>query len=268
MTLNPSLLNPRLLSSYRLPLALCLGMFFATPLASAADTPTRETQLSVQAQASVDVTPDKASLNARLWERTPAIANEEDQQTDPDALRDARQRLEERVGELIRTLEAAGLEREAINAGSLNVRPERISAPRQQDGEHTTLVRTQLERPLTLSLDDLEQLPVILDALTDAGVNSLDGVQYDLHDRDAATDRALTQALEKAHRKAQLMADTLDVTLGRVTHISEVNSPVFVPRMMAMSADAMGSPQGAATEYRPGTIRIDAEVSVNWEIED
>lgn len=262
MSLTASL-HPR-----RLTLALCLSALLAAPLASAADTPTREAQLSVQAQASIEVTPDKASLSARLWERTPAIASEDDQQTDPDALREARQRLEERTGELIRTLEAAGLEREAINAGSLNVRPERVSVPRQQDGERETLVRTQLERPVTLTIDDLEQLPVILDALTEAGVNALDGVQYDLHDRDAATDRALTQALEKARHKAQLMADTLDVALGRVTQVSEVRSPVFMPRMMAMSADAVVERQGAPAEYRPGTINIDAEVSVVWEIEE
>ncbi|MDR5905640.1 SIMPL domain-containing protein [Franzmannia qiaohouensis] len=262
MILSRSMRRP-----FALPLALLLATSLAAPLAMADMPRPQESRLSVQAQSSVEVTPDKASLSARLWERTPAVAAGDDQQTDPDALREARERLEERTGELIRTLEEAGLERDAISAGSLNVRPDHVNAPRQQDGERETLVRTQLERPITLTIDDLEQLPVILDALTEAGVNALDGVQYDLHDRDAATDRALTQALEKARHKAQLMADTLEVSLGSVTSVSEVQSPVFMPRMMAMRADTMES-QGAGAEYRPGTIAIDAEVSVSWEIQD
>lgn len=222
-------------------------------------------RLQVQAQAELSVTPDMATLNARLWERTPAIAQREDAQTDPQALAEARERLEARSGELIRTLEEAGLDSKAIHAGSLSVRPDYIQAP-QRDGESSErLVRTQLERPVTLRIENLDQLPSILDALTTAGVNSLDGVSYDLKDRDAATDRALTQALQRAHHKAQLMADALDVELGQVLNVHETNAPVFNPRMVAMSANYKES--RAAPEYRPGEIIIEAGVNVAWEIE-
>lgn len=246
-------------------LALALLAALSAPMVLA-DAPRQDSRLSIQAQSSIEVTPDKASLSARLWERTPAIAAGDDQHSDPDALREARERLETRTGELIRTLEAAGLDRDAINAGSLNVRPEHLR-PRQGDNDGETMVRTQLERPITLNLDDLEQLPTILDALTEAGVNALDGVQYDLHDRDAATDQALTQALEKARHKAQLIADTMEVELGRVVSIGETQPPIFMPRMMAMSADAMVESQRGGAEYRPGTITIEAGINVSWELE-
>ncbi len=62
------------------------------------------------------------------------------------------------------------------------------------------------------------------------------------------------------------MASTLGVRLGQVQRIEEAQTPIFQPRMMAMRAesDAMGS--GSASDYRPGTIRIDAEVNVEWAI--
>ncbi|EPC00972.1 hypothetical protein L861_15555 [Litchfieldella anticariensis FP35 = DSM 16096] len=245
---------------------LLLGVLMATG-AQAQDDESRDSRLHVQAQTTLDVVPDRATLNARLWERTPAIAIREDTQSDPEALREARDRLEERTGDLIRTLKQAGLESESIRAGSLNVRPEYIPGPRHGNDERDQLVRTQLERPITLTIKDIEQLPTILDALTQAGVNALDGVEYDLSDRDAATDRALTQALEKARHKAELMAETLGISLGKIVHVRESQAPIFAPRMMAMRADAMES-QGAAPEYRPGKISIDAGVEVSWEIEN
>ncbi|MGM0692991.1 MAG: SIMPL domain-containing protein [Pseudomonadota bacterium] len=253
-------LRPLLIPAMAVLMAIALLPMNASALA--AETPNR---LEVQAEAELQVVPDRATLSARLWERTPAIAQEDASTSDSDALREARDRLERRAARLIRALEEAGLDRQAIRAGSLNVHPEHLPGRERREDEQEARVRTRLERPLHLQVDDLEQLPVLLDALTDAGVDTLDGIRYDLADRDAATDEALTRALEKARHKATLMAETLGIELGKVTAVSETRSPVFQPRMMAMSNDARESlPQA---EYRPGTITIEAGVSVSWNIE-
>lgn len=223
--------------------------------------------LDVQAHAKQQVVPDKATLSARLWERTPAVAQRDDTQANPQALTEARSRLEERAATLIRTLEEAGLERKAIQAGSLSVQPETIYEPTDEgEKQAKPLVRTRLERPFRVELSDLDQLPTLLDALTDAGVNSLDGVSYDLADRQAASDETLAMALERARDKAELMSSTLGVTLGSVQGINEQQAPGYQPRMMAMTSDAREN--GGSTEYRPGTIRLEATVNVSWEIDD
>ena len=90
-------------------------------------------RIQVQAQAEISVAPDMATLDARLWERTPAIARSEDAQSDPQALAEARERLEARTGELIRTLEKAGLDSAAITAGSLMVHPDYVQQPASGD---------------------------------------------------------------------------------------------------------------------------------------
>lgn len=262
--------SPQRLSPQRLLLGSALLALLSVPFAHAAPSFPSSSHpsppsLHVQAQSWVEVEPDKATLNARLWENTPALSTLEE--SDSSALSDARERLETRASELIEQMEATGLERNAINAGSLNVYPEHIQGPRNEDGEHETLQRTRLERPITVELTDLERLSEVLDALIAAGVNALDGVQFDLQDRDAATDEALVKALEKAQHKANLMADTLDAELGHVQRIEETQTAIFQPRMMAMRAesDAAGASQAsAASEYRPGTLRIDAGVSVEW----
>ncbi|WP_186764425.1 SIMPL domain-containing protein [Pistricoccus aurantiacus] len=226
----------------------------------------QESRAHVQAQATLNVAPDKATLSARLWERTPSVVAGEDTQADPEALKTARERLEKRTGELIRALEEEGLNKNKIRAGSLRIRPDYVYQGPARNGERETLVRTQLERPITLTLNDLERVPRLLDALTQAGVNQLDGVEYDLRDREAASDKALTEALKKARHKAQLMADTLGFELGEVASVRETRSPTFPPYRMAMQADSREN-KGAEPEYRPGLIDIEAEVEVSWFIE-
>ncbi|WP_226912622.1 SIMPL domain-containing protein, partial [Halomonas sp. 3D7M] len=172
-------------------LGSALLALLATSTAHAA--PPTPPSLHVQAQSWVEVEPDKATLSARLWENTPAVSTLED--TDSGELSDARARLENRASELIKAMEEIGIEQRAINAGSLNVYPEHVAGPRNDDGEQETLMRTRLERPFNIELTDIDQLGEVFDAMISAGVNTLDGVQFDLQDRDAATDEALTKAL-------------------------------------------------------------------------
>jgi len=223
-------------------------------------------QIHVQANATLEVAPDQATLNARLWERTPTQVQGEESSGDSDAIKQARDRLESRTGDLIRTLENAGVDSNNIRAGSLSVRPDYIQTASQGDDSQPPKVRTQVERSVSLTLDDLERLPRVLDALTTAGVDSLDGVSYGLKDSDAADDRALKQALERARHKAEMMAETLDVDLGDVVNIEETTAPRYQPQMMMRAAKADSS--GSAPEYRSGEIGIDAGVSVSWEIDD
>lgn len=240
---------------------LLAAMTFSAP--TLADAPPR--QLHVQADATLDVAPDMATLNARLWERTPVQIQGQETSGNSDAIKTARDRLESRTGELIRTLENAGVDSKNIRAGSLSVRPDYMQTPRNGDDDTPPKVRTQVERSVSLTLNDLEQLPRVLDALTAAGVDSLDGVSYGLQNSNAADDQALKQALERARQKAEMMAETLDVDLGDVVSIEETTAPRYQPQMMRAMAKAESD---AAPEYRSGEISIDAGVSVVWEIDD
>ncbi|MFI0472993.1 SIMPL domain-containing protein [Halomonas sp. HMF6819] len=262
MTLNP---YARSMMKLRTHVAgTALAALLCTGAAQAATSmPTQPPGLSVQAQSFVEVEPDKASLSARLWENTPAVSSLDD--SEQGALREARERLEERSRQLIEAMEEAGLSERAISAGSLNVYQEQMNQPQGQNGEQEMMVRTRVERPFDIELSDIDRLNDVLDALVEAGVNSLDGVQFDLQDREEAADEALVMALEKAQRKAELMAQTLGAELGDVQHITETQAPVFQPRMMAMRAEsAQGASDDANAEYRPGIIRIDAGVNVEW----
>ncbi|WP_344703007.1 SIMPL domain-containing protein [Halomonas cibimaris] len=224
--------------------------------------------LQVQAQSTVKIAPDRATVRARLWEETPAADLRETAQRKKheDARRQARKALEQRATELITALENAGLEHDAVSAGSLSVHPRRETAPAERQKDAPRLTRTRFERPVSVELKELDRLEDVLNALMTAGVNRLDGVTFDLEDRQAATDEALVKALEKARHKARRMADVLDIRLGPVLAVQETRSPNYSPRTMRASAEARGKAESAMPEtaYRPGTVDIQAGVSVKW----
>lgn len=244
-----------------LPLALVAALGLSTaPLALAApDKEPDRAHLEVQAHASVDVTPDRATLTATLWEKTPPRTADDNEQA--DALQQARQRLEQRTSQLLKSLDQTGLKRDRLQAGSVSVQTEWLGN-RSSSGEDNDerRMRLSVERPITIDVQDLSRIPGIVDALFAAHVDRLDGIRYDVADRNSVEDRALQQALERAHEKAQLMAKTLGTHTGRVLSIQETNSPMFKPMMARVAAESDSS----NASYNPGTISVDAGVIVDW----
>lgn len=221
--------------------------------------------VNVSASASVEAAPDKASIEARLWEKTPARKVDDkapDSKVQGEAARQARETLETRMATLIKALEKAGIDSRQISAGSLNLRPELYYQRNDNDQDPQQWQRTHLERPISISLGDLNQVPEVIDLLLGAGVNQLAGVQYQLSDRDALEDKVLKEALLNARHKAELMAETLGATLGAVQSINESsNNPR--PQMMAMRTD-MAEAKSSGSEYRPGELSLESNVQVSW----
>lgn len=251
-------------SFLRLGLVLALSAVSAVSTAQADQTPA-PALVHVSASASIEAAPDKASIEARLWEKTPASKVDDkapDSQKQGEAARQARQTLEGRMSTLIQALESAGIESRLIKAGSLTLRPERYYERTANDQNPQQWQRTHLERPISISLKDLDQVPEVIDLLLGAGVNQLAGVQYQLSDRAALEDKVLQQALTKARHKAELMAETLGATLGDVQSINE-SSQSPRPPMMTMRAD-MAEAKSGGNEYRPGELSLESDVQVSW----
>jgi len=248
--------------------ALVAASLSAPAIAAESPEPGR---IHVTASGHVEVAPDKATLSARLWEQTPFVEADQPEKQDPADMRKAREALEERVGELILSLEEMGIESRRIEAGSLTIRNTQ-NHQRLDNGDHQRMVATRVERPIEVTLHDTELVPEVLTTLTRAGVNHLSGVGYGVKDMDAARRDALADALSNAREEALVIASGLDVELGRVIEVTRGQGNSRPPQSMPMarmslaeSADA-GASQNS--EYRAGETTVNATVSVSWEIAD
>lgn len=110
----------------------------------------------------------------------------------------------------------------------------------------------------------LDKLGDILTAATDAGANTSYGINFNIQDSTAAYNEALGMAMEKARARADLMAKTLGVTLGKVLTINE--SSYNQGGTFPGAESAMGDAKSISVPTASGQMDVTASVSVVYEI--
>jgi uncharacterized protein YggE len=164
-----------------------------------------------------------------------------------------------------------GLTEQDIETESYNVNPERVYIP-PKDSSSTETYKIQgytVTNTFKITVKDLDKIGEIVDDAVKAGANSVDNVAFGLSREKEVQVKgdALKLAAGKAKEKAQAMADSLGVHLGRVLSASE--SAYYTPYVnnfrlesKAMMADAAAAP----TPITPGKVDVDTTVDVVYEI--
>ncbi|MFT3811240.1 MAG: SIMPL domain-containing protein [Micropepsaceae bacterium] len=114
---------------------------------------------------------------------------------------------------------------------------------------------------ITLKVKDVSRLGEILDLAVSAGINRVDGLTFDVADKDAALSEARVAAMKDARAKAELMATALGAAVGRPISISESYSS---PQPVAMQT--MNAADSAAVPIASGQVGMEAQVSVVFEL--
>src|SRR5262249_23004817 len=96
-----------------------------------------------------------------------------------------------------------------------------------------------------------------------AGANEMYGVSFGIANTNQLTDEARDTAIKDAARKAELMAKSAGVKLGRLTSISESSSAPPVPMYQARFAKAAE----ASVPTAAGEQVLSADATLVYEIE-
>ncbi|CAM3843277.1 SIMPL domain-containing protein [Vreelandella rituensis] len=250
------------------PWTLCLALVAALSVPAMAADHSQPGHLQASGTGEVVLAPSEATITARLWEQT-AFAKADAKHPDelkPDAMFKARQKVLARASKVILALEGMDIASRHIDAGSLHIGHTQTH-DRLANGTHQRMIAIRVERPIKITLHDLEQVPAVLDILTGQGVNHLGGVDYRIRDMEAAHREALAMAIDHARLEAEVMAAGLDLDIGRVVSVSRGNKPNVAPNQpyTSMRESHMAS-AGQAPEYRPGEITVTAQANVTWEV--
>ena len=94
---------------------------------------------------------------------------------------------------------------------------------------------------LHIRVRNLSALGAVLDSVVKAGSNQINGIRFDIDDKTELLDRARSQAIFDARRRAEVYAVAAGAKLGNVKSIREAGIPSPQPRPMlrAMAADAV-----------------------------
>jgi uncharacterized protein len=129
-------------------------------------------------------------------------------------------------------------------------------------GTYTGEKTYAVDNTVYVTARDLETLGDMLDTVIQAGANTVQSIQFDVADKDAALGPARTDAVKDATKKAQELAAAAGVELGELQSVSFVSSPmypIFDGRGGGGAAEA-----AAAVPIQPGQLSFTVTVNVTY----
>jgi len=218
-------------------------------------TPTRT--ITVVGQGSSRVMPDVARVTVGV-------------ETMADTVADATQENQVKMKAILAALEQLGIQDKDIQTSSYSISLNRMPTPRPategEVGQQETLPKYTVSNMVTVTIRDLDLVSEVLDAVVEAGANSVWGVNFAVDKPETMLAEAREIAVADAQARAEALADLGGVKLGPVMSMSEVVGQGAIP--VAMYDMAVRSAEGGGTPISPGEIEISYQVQVTYFIAD
>lgn len=160
-------------------------------------------------------------------------------------------------------LKAFDIDEKDVQTSNFSIYPQQI-----YDNEGKFLgIKYVVDNTVFVTLRDISQLGDLLDAVVKAGANSINSVQFDVEDREAALSIARAEAVENAEKQAQELAEAAGVTLGEVQTISSYSGGAPIPLYDYKGGYGGGAAMAeAGVPVSPGQMVLTVEVNMVYEI--
>lgn len=164
---------------------------------------------------------------------------------------------------MLAQLRAAGLAPKDIQTSRFVVTPlYEARRPEQRTRQPPVIFGYQVANQVTARVHDLDRLGATLDALVNAGANSIDGPHFQLADPTELLGEARDAAVADALAKARRYATAAGVQLGAIISIEDGGSATPRPMMMR-AADAAST----SVPIAPGETELSASVTITFAID-
>lgn len=228
--------------------------------AGRAEAPKAETTLLATGTARVFRTPDYVDIvvGIETLDKTASGAH------------NAAKSVMEKVVAAIKQLKLAG---EDLQTGTVELNPRYDDRPQYPSGggpDVRVIVGYAAANTLRVRTSDVTTVARVIDAALEAGANRVDRVEFGIKEAIEAREEAITLATKAARRKAQVMAQALELKLGRViTASANTNQSGWwgANRISQMSNFGRGESGGGGGEGEsvvPGRIEIWADATVTF----
>ncbi len=192
----------------------------------------------------------------RAPDRAIIMAAAEAQAPSPRA---AQQQAASRAAAVLERLQQAGVPKDAVRTRGYDLHQTYETSPSGQRVPKAYVARNTLE----ITLDQVARAGEIVDAVVQAGATAVDGIRFDLKDRDEAEREAIKQAVADARRRAEAAAAGAGAGLGRIVKIETIREES--PRPFVMAGVAREAMQ-VTTPVEAGNIEVRARVTLTVEM--
>ena len=223
-----------------------------SPAAYAQSQPAQsEATLSLSATGSVSVAPDQARVTAGVVSRADTAAA---------AVRENAEKMQA----VFTALRRAGVAEADLQTARLSVNPVYADRPNRSDGSYQEprIVGYEASNQVSALLREIGAVGAVIDAMFEAGANSLNGVQFLSSEAERARDEARRAAVAELTDLRDLYAEAAGFEIVRLINFSESGGGRPMPMAMARMESL-----DAATPVAPGEVSIEVTVNASWEIE-
>jgi uncharacterized protein len=208
------------------------------------------TQLTVKAEGSIQVTPDRATLDFRVRVRGQVRAR-------------TVQRARAKLAQLTQTLDRHHVSHEQR-------RTEQITATQLFDPKTRKGVGYEASALTTVRLSDFTDLGGLIDAVASQGGVDVTGPQWEVSATHLGHLEACRRATASAQRRAQAFAEGVGMSLGRLVTMQEEEVWQHQQAQMTASLAAGPSQEGSApgsVSIWSGVVRLTSAVTATFEVQ-
>jgi uncharacterized protein YggE len=205
--------------------------------------------ISVVGVGEIEQEPDQAIVNVSINAKKPSLP-------------EAKKLADDKYRSVLAVLKKMAIDKKNVKATRVSAQPEYQWSNNKQiyKGE-------RVSRSLAITVNDLEKVSPLMQALVENGVSTIDGMKSGFKDPKALQKKALAVAADDAKTKAKFLAERLGRNLGAAYLISENNNsqqPVGRPQF-SMMAKSVSAEQAPPPEMF-GTQKVSATVSVSFNL--
>lgn len=197
---------------------------------------------------------------------------------DAKTMSDAQKSVTEQGNALIAQLKDAGIEEKDIKTEGFNAYP-------KYENQNTSsfmgscvpgycppmntkpvIVGYTVSHTYSVKVKNLEKSGDIAKLITDANISSLSGPDFTIDDQNKINNDARDKAITDAKEQAEILADQLDVHLGKIVDFQVINSGMIAPYAMRAMAGSDMVEKASAPTIEPGQTNVKIQVQITYQI--
>ncbi|MGD8525826.1 MAG: SIMPL domain-containing protein [Thioalkalispiraceae bacterium] len=203
-----------------------------------------EAGIEVTGVAQVSVVPDLARFSFSINERGKVLT----------ALK---QDIDRKTADLVVLCKQLGIASKHISSSEVSIRP-------QYNYQTKAFIGYEVSRHVKVTLQRLEKYPELVNGAIKSGITTIGSITLDINNRQQLERSALASAMETARQKAEILAKSSALRLGKVVNVKEAGGPVRLETFrFKEKAGGVSSVQGT---FEPGEISVTASVLVRYAI--
>jgi uncharacterized protein len=216
--------------------------------------------IDVTGEGRLHVKPDKADIQFTVY-------------AEHKILKDAKAAADAKLDASVAMLQNLGIAKGDVKTNYSSVMPRYNYVQSNVLGTNTNkqvFEAYEVNHTLTVTIKQMDLVGIVLQKLADIGIDRIGNVQYGLLDERPIKEKALSEAIANARRKADIAAAAMSVAVGGVISFTESGAQYTPMPMMAapMMMKAMDAGGGVASAPPSGEIDVSQSVSISYAIKD